>query len=157
MAEGLLNGSPDGLGFDVTVNGEDAVVGAGQFFMERFQIARLDFLHAGFSAQDVQTVTGLAEEGAAHGFGGALKQLVSLRPDRGQLDLAFAFEGRSGKSRMEQNVGEQGEPDREITAQDFGVDAETIVAAVAVQAPAHRLDFAGDVLGGTRSEEQTSE
>ena len=79
---------------------------------------------------------------------GALEQVVLLVADGGQLDLAFALERRGGEGGVQQHVGQQVQPGLEIAAQDFGVDAEAVVAAVAVDAAADGLDFAGDLFGG---------
>ena len=102
----------------------------------------------GFGAHDVQAVAGVAEEGAAHGLGGALEEMVSVGADAGQLDFAFALEGRGREGRVEQDIGDQVQADGEITGQDFGVEAEAVVAAVAVEAAADRFDVQGDLLGG---------
>ena len=106
-------------------------------------------LDAGLGAERVEAVAALAEQRAAHGQGGALEQVVLLRADAGQLDLALALQRRGGEGRVQQHVGQQVQARGEIAAQDFGVDAEAVVAAVAVNAAADGLDFPGDVLGGT--------
>ena len=65
----------------------------------------------------------------------------------GNLHLALAFERVGGKNRVQQNVGEQIEAGRKIAAHGFQVDAEAVIAAVAVNAAADRLDFCRNVPG----------
>ena len=146
-AEGLLDGGLDLRGLHVAVNGDHAVVRSDQFFVERFQVADLEpgdgFLHAG----GIQAVTGVAIECAAHGQAGAFEQVVLLRVNVRNLHLALAFERVGGEHRVQQHVGQQIETGGKIAAQGFQVDAETVVAAVAVNAAADGFDFRGDVPG----------
>ena len=72
-----------------------------------------------------------------------------MRADGGQLNLAFAFEGRGRKRGMQQNVGDQVQARGEIAAQDLGIDAEAVVAPVAIETAAYGLDFLRDLLRGT--------
>src|SRR6266568_619795 len=147
-AESAFDRSPCSVCLDVAVNGHYTVVRPGQFFVKALQIGGLDSLHAGLGAERVQSVAGVAEKGPAHGPRGALEQFVLLRADSGQLDLAFAFQSRGRKGWVQENVRQQVQPDGEIAAQDFGVDAEAVVPAEAVHAATDRLNFFGNVLAG---------
>src|SRR5260370_15828252 len=131
-AESAFARSPCSVCLDVAVNGQYTVVRPGQFFVKPLQIGGLDSLHAGLGAEPVQAVTGVAEKGPAHGPGGALEQLVLLRADAGQLDLAFAFQSRGRKGWVQENVGQQVQTDGEIAAQNLGGDAEAVGPAHAV-------------------------
>ncbi len=116
--------------------------------MKRFQIGGGNFSNGFFRAEQIESVAGFAEQSAAHGDARALEQIVFARENAGDLHFAFAFEWRGGKNRVQQNVGEQIEAGRKITAQDFRVDAETIIAAVAVNVSADGFDFRRDAFGG---------
>src|SRR5438105_17165 len=100
--------------------------------VEALEVEGLEILDARLAAQRVETVADFAEERATGGFESALKQLILLVANGGQLDFAFAFELSRGESWVEQNVGQQVEPESEIAAQYFGIDAKAVVAAVAV-------------------------
>src|SRR5208283_2119489 len=92
-------------------------------------------------------VTGGAEQRPAHRQAGAFEQVVFLRVNVGNLHLAFPLQSIGGKYRVQDDVGQQIEARVKIAAQGFQVDAETVVAAVAVNAPADGFDFRGDVPG----------
>ena len=125
------------------------LLGTAKRCVEGLQIGGLDALDALLVAGRVEAVAALAEQRPPHGEGGALEQVVLLRADAGQLDLALALQCRGGEGRMQQNVGHQVQSRGEISAKDLGVDAEAVVAAVAVNAATDGLDFPGDLLGGT--------
>ncbi len=123
--------------------------GTAELLVEGFHIGGLDALDAGLGAERVEAVAGSAEQLAAHGQGGALEQVILLRADAGQLHLALALQRRGGEGRVQEHVGQQVQARGEIRAEDFGVDAEAVVAAVAVDAAADGLDLAGNVLGAS--------
>ena len=75
--------------------------------------------------------------------------MILLRADAGQLNLALTFQRRGREGRVEQHVGQQVQSRGEIAAQDFGIHAEAVVPAIAVDAAADGLDFLGNVLRGT--------
>src|ERR1043166_7021020 len=118
--------------------------------MELRQIRSLQFLEAGFGAESVQAIAGLTEQAAAHGFECALKQMVPLLTEIGQLHLALTLKRLGGKSRAEQYVSQQFQAKIEIAAEDFGVEAVAVIAPVAIDAATNRLDLGGNVLGGAR-------
>ena len=62
--------------------------------------------------------------------------MIALRPNVGQLHLTFAFQGRFGKGRAQQDVYEQIESARQVRAQHLRARPETVSPAVAVDAAA---------------------
>ena len=139
----LLDGGLDFGGVHVAIDGQHAVVRAGERCVEGSRIRDLDALDAGLGAERVQAVAALAEQRAAHGQGGALEQVVLLRADAGQLHFALALQRRGGKGRVQQHVGHQVQPHGKIAAEDLGVHAKAVVAAVAVDAARRRIRFPG--------------
>src|ERR1017187_10312908 len=75
--------------------------------------------------------------------------MIFLRANAGQLNRALPLQRRGRESRVQQNVSHQVESRGEISAENFGVHAKAVIAAVAVDAAAHGLNHLGDVLGGT--------
>ena len=133
-------------GFDVArrhiaENREHAIVRRRELLMKLFQRGHGNFASGFFRAERVQPVAGLAEQRAAHRETRALEQLIFARADAGDLDFFFAFQFVRGKNGIQDDVGEQIKAGRKIFAQHFGVDAETIIAAVAVNVAAHGFDF----------------
>ena len=119
--------------------------------MKRFQIGGLEVSGRRFlRAERVEAVTGVAEQRAAHGQAGALEQIILLRVDAGDLHFAFAFQFAGRENRVQQDIGDQIEAGCEIAAQHFRVDAEAVVAAVAVNAAADGFNFRRDLVGGAR-------
>jgi hypothetical protein len=55
----------------------------------------------------VEAVPALAEQCPAHGQGGALEQVILLRADAGQLNLALALQRRGREGRVQQHVRQQ--------------------------------------------------
>ena len=90
--KGLFHGGVDVGGLHITVDGEHAVIGHDQFAIKGFQVGRLEFADGFFRAEQIEAVAGVAEERAAHGNSGAFEQLILLRADAGDLDLAFALQ-----------------------------------------------------------------
>src|SRR3954463_5622597 len=112
--------------------------------METAQVGELYFSDAGFVAERIEAIGGVAEQATAHQFGGALQELVALGANTGQLHLPLAFKGGGRKGWIQQNVGEEFETGGEIAGQDFGVDSEAVVAPVTVEAAADGFDLGGD-------------
>src|ERR1017187_8275942 len=75
--------------------------------------------------------------------------MIFLRANAGQLNLALPLQRRGRESRVQQNVGQQVESRVEISAENFGVHAKAVIAAVTVDAAAHGLNLLGNVLGRT--------
>jgi len=77
----------------------------------------------------------------------ALKRLILEGANAGQLHLALAFQ-RGGGNDGSTARPQEAESNVEIAAEDFGIDAEAVVAAVGVDAASDGFDFGGDLLSG---------
>ena len=142
-------------GFDVArghiaKNREHAIVRRGELLMKFFQRGDRNFASRFFRAERIQAVAGLAEQRAAHREARALEQFIFARTDAGDLDFLFAFQFVRGKNGIQDDVGKQVEAGRKIFAQHFGVDAETIIAAVTVNVAADRFNLGGDFFCAAR-------
>ena len=109
-----------------------------------------DFASRFFRAKRIQTVAGFAKQRAAHGETGALEQFIFARADAGNLDFLFALQFVCGENRIQNHIGEQIQTSREIFAQYFCVDAETIIAAVAVNVAADGFNLDRNLFGAAR-------
>src|SRR4051812_24559039 len=143
----LFDGCLGGLGINVAENGDDAVVRDDQLFVKTAKMLASDSADTGFGARDIQAVTARAEKFSAHRLARTLEHVIALGADGGELNFFFALERAFGNGGVENDVSDQVETLFEIGTQDFGVDAEAVVAAVAVETAAERFDFVGDLFG----------
>jgi len=149
-AEFFLDSFPHLVRFHIAENADDAIRRREQACVIILYVSDLELRHAFLGAVHVESVAGVAVERAAHETSAALEQLIALRADGRKLHLALALEGRAGKERIEQHVGDDVQAGTEIVAQHFGVHAKTVVAAVAVDGTAHRFHLTRDLFRGAR-------
>ena len=146
----LFNGGPDIADLHVAVNRQHAIVRHGQLLVERSQIAGGNLPDGFLRAERIQPVAGVAEQSAPHRDARALEQIILPGGNARNLHLAFAVQFVGGKRRVQQDIGEQIQPGREIAAQHLRVHAKAVVAAVAVNAAADGFNLRGDLLRAAR-------
>ena len=118
--------------------------------MERFQVGGGNLPDRFLRAERIQPVAGVAEQSAPHRDARALEQIILPGVNAGNLHLAFAVQFVGGKRRVQQDIGEQIQPGREIAAQHLRVHAKAVVAAVAVNAAADGFNLRGDLFRAAR-------
>src|SRR5947209_18773148 len=87
-----------------------------------------------------QGVGMIAEKRVAQNIASDRGELLLVFLDPGELHFPFPLNRSLGESRVQENVGEQFDPEVKIRLGDVNRDAKTVVARVAANAAANGLD-----------------